>query len=86
MTIITIVSKYGQLAIYHKRLKGSRIYWRAPNFEVWCLGQYPPIVYEQAMMLAVHHAGLAGLEPYQVKRAHEVYHPKPIDTKTRRMF
>jgi len=89
MMLITIVSKWDVLSVCHYRVKGSRLMWAAPNFEVWVLGPLPGLMYEQACNLALHHGSLAGVKASQlkrVKRENEGPRKSSFDTKTRRMF
>lgn len=89
MMLITIYSQYEQLAVYHYRLKGSRLVWRSPNFEVWVKGPLPGLLYEQACNLALHHGSLAGVNALDLKRVNrenEGPRKSSFETKSRRMF
>jgi hypothetical protein len=89
MVLITIYSQYDSLAVYHYRLKGSRLMWRASNFEVWVKGPLNGLLYEQACNLALHHGSLSGVNALDLKRVNrENGGPRKssFDTKTRRMF
>jgi hypothetical protein len=95
MTLITIVSKYGMLAVYHKRLPGSRLLWtgkrqgeREASFEVWATGELPGALYEQAAQLAMHHGEELGIPPSMIHRAGGTPYrlSRTSDTKTKRMF
>lgn len=88
MRLITIVSKYGMLAIHNQRLTGSRLLWTAPNFEVWVKGELPGAMYEKAANLAMHHHEANGGKASELRRAGGTPYrlSRSTDTKTRRMF